>query len=367
MLLISSLSLTGGIEQFNRRMIQEAATLAAEEDEPVWVISLLDRQTIVIAEAPAFAMGVAKGSRTRFVAMAARLALWKRPRVVVVGLVNFAPVAFALRGMGLVERVVVQLYGREAWCRLPFHRRLALRHADVISSITAYTAQKAAASNDLDSGRIRLLTPVLDESWLEARPRSSAGKAGAVVQLLTVARLDAAQGGKGVDLVLKALASDALKHLAWRYCIVGAGSDRPRLEALMCDCGLAEKVEFLGAISDEVLFLRFSLCDIFVMPSTQDGFGIVFLEAAAFGKPVIGARAGGIPESVLDGETGILVDAAQPAELQEALIRLLGDPEERTRMGNAGRARVERAFTPQNFRRQLRGILYSPSHDPFAD
>ena len=135
----------------------------------------------------------------------------------------------------------------------------------------------------------------------------------------------------------------------------------------MCDCGLAEKVEFLGAISDEVLFLRFSLCDIFVMPSTQDGFGIVFLEAAAFGKPVIGARAGGIPESVLDGETGILVDAAQPAELQEALIRLLGDPEERTRMGNAGRARVERAFTPQNFRRQLRGILYSPSHDPFAD
>lgn len=359
LILVTSLTRTGGIEQFNRRLACGAAEFMALTGEPVWMLSLLDSDPLSVVEAGGtLSVYPAGGSRVRFVTRAVGIGLRERPRVVFSGLVNFAPIGLALRLLGLVERSIVQLYGAEAWGRLPAHRRFALQRADVLASITTFTAKQAAEANGAHHPAVRMLMPVLDDSWRpEPMPRKTTRTRG---ELLTVARLDASEGRKGVDWVLNALASPSLRGLDWHYRVVGEGSDRSRLERLAKELGIDERVDFLGAVSTSDLHFCFQHCDVFLMPSTQEGFGIVFLEAAAYGKPVIGARSGGVPEVVADGETGILVHPGDDKGLTEAIGRLLARPDERHRMGSAGRSTVDEHFRPANFVAQLSNLLERP-------
>ena len=131
--------------------------------------------------------------------------------------------------------------------------------------------------------------------------------------------------------------------------MVGDGTDRSRLEQLTAELSITDRVNFVGVVSNDELLEHFVSCDVFVMPSTQEGFGIVFAEAMACSKPVIAAKSRAIPEVVSDGETGMLVDPERPEELQAALLALLSDPDQRKRFGRAGRARVESSFTCARF------------------
>ncbi|MCK7579231.1 MAG: glycosyltransferase, partial [Chromatiales bacterium] len=115
------------------------------------------------------------------------------------------------------------------------------------------------------------------------------------------------------------------------YLIVGEGHYRPVLERLVDDIGVRAHVTFAGKVREEELAAYYQLCDVFVMPNREmpdgdtEGFGLVFLEANACGKPVIGGRAGGAVEAVRDGENGLLVDGWSVAEVASALSRLLTD------------------------------------------
>jgi glycosyltransferase involved in cell wall biosynthesis len=100
-------------------------------------------------------------------------------------------------------------------------------------------------------------------------------------------------------------------------------------------------VTFLGTIPRRELVDRYRRASVFCLPSRQEGFGIVFLEAMACGKPIVAARAAAVPETVMDGETGLLVDPEDPTALARAIAALLSDPDLRRGMGEAGRRRVE--------------------------
>jgi phosphatidylinositol alpha-1,6-mannosyltransferase len=135
-----------------------------------------------------------------------------------------------------------------------------------------------------------------------------------------------------------------------RYVIVGGGEERPRLEALVDQLDLRERVRFEGMVSDEDLPKYYAACDVFVHPNRLEegdfeGFGIVFLEAQATAKPVIGGRSGGVSEAVADGESGFLVSGTDVVELADVVRRLACSADLRRRLGAAGRARVESAFT----------------------
>jgi phosphatidylinositol alpha-1,6-mannosyltransferase len=165
--------------------------------------------------------------------------------------------------------------------------------------------------------------------------------------LLSVGRL---QRRKGHDLVIDALARTRRRMPAWRYVIVGEGDERQALESRVADAGLQNEVIFVGGIDEKDLPAYFAACDIFLMPNRVDGhdvegFGIVFLEAAASAKAVIGGRSGGVPEAVQHGVTGLLVSGDDASELAQAITELATNPELRRRMGDAGRARVVREFT----------------------
>lgn len=160
--------------------------------------------------------------------------------------------------------------------------------------------------------------------------------------LLTVGRL---VQRKGVDAALRTLHSLGDRIPPWRYVIVSDGPYRPQLEELVVELGLSDQVTFTGYVEEDDLPRLYNACDIFLMPNREvaestdsslsvEGFGIVFLEAAACGKPVIAGRSGGAVHAVEDGVSGILVDADSP-ELGDALLQL-AEAEQRQRMGAAG-------------------------------
>jgi len=167
------------------------------------------------------------------------------------------------------------------------------------------------------------------------------------IVVMTVGRL---QRRKGHDVAIAATARLAAEIPALRYVIVGDGEERPRLERMVQELGLGGRVSFAGEVASAELPRYFAACDIFLMPNRVEGpdfegFGIVFLEAAASGKPVIAGRSGGAPEAVADGRTALLVDADRDAAVAAALARLAQSSAERRAFGRAGRARVIEAFS----------------------
>jgi len=178
--------------------------------------------------------------------------------------------------------------------------------------------------------------------------------------LLSVGRL---QARKGHDLVLRALgrASSLGTPLPFRYVVVGDGPEGPRLRTLAADLALGDSVEFAGAVPPDELPAYFASADVFVHPnrvegSDFEGFGIVFLEAAAAGVAVIGGRSGGVPEAVEDGVTGLLVSGQDTDELRAALVALADSGNRRREMGAAGRARAIEQFTWERAARQVQKI-----------
>jgi len=156
---------------------------------------------------------------------------------------------------------------------------------------------------------------------------------------------------KGVDVLLEAAIPLLREHAQLRLRLVGADTgyaveggqrygDRLRLDAP----DVVERVVFEGEVSDEELFQAYADCDVFCAPSRYESFGLVLLEAMSFARPVVASRTGGMTEIVIDGDTGVLVEPGDAEGLRDALRILIGDPELRTRLGHAGRARFEREF-----------------------
>lgn len=165
--------------------------------------------------------------------------------------------------------------------------------------------------------------------------------------LLTVGRL---QRRKGQDMVIKSLPRILKKVPTAKYLIVGTGDDEAYLQNLVYECGVADNVVFAGQVPDHELTAYYAACDVFIMANRQvgediEGFGIVFLEASAMGKPVIGGKSGGTQDAIVDGLTGFRVDGDEIEEIATSILTLLSDPIKSQDMGEAGRQRVLKEFT----------------------
>ncbi len=169
---------------------------------------------------------------------------------------------------------------------------------------------------------------------------------------------------KGHHNVLKALPQvlEKVPHLI--YLIVGKGKEEEALREMVRDLKLEGRVIFAGKVKEKEIPLYYMACDLFIMPSYEikekgdvEGFGITYLEANACGKPVIGGRSGGVPDAVIDGETGLLVDPLNINQIAQALIKLLTNPEVARKLGEEGRRRVEKELNWQKMAEKIRGII----------
>lgn len=166
--------------------------------------------------------------------------------------------------------------------------------------------------------------------------------------LFTVGRLVTR---KGHDLVIKSLRKVIERFPNVVYLVSGDGPNKQNLINLTDAMNLSDKVIFLGEISDDDLQIFYRLCNIFIMPAREikekgdvEGFGLVFLEASLFAKPVIGGKSGGQPDAIEDGYSGLLVNPNDEYEIANTIIKLLESPELAEKLGQQGRQRVLEKF-----------------------
>jgi phosphatidylinositol alpha-1,6-mannosyltransferase len=201
--------------------------------------------------------------------------------------------------------------------------------------------------------------PFPDSSHVSAAPlRGDDGRP----TILTVARIE--ERYKGHDTLVRALPLVLAKVPAARWVVIGDGSLRPSLEALAASHGVERAIDFLGAVSDGQRDEWLRRAGVVAMPSrlpaggfAGEGFGIVYLEAGAYGKPVVAGNVGGALDAVRDGETGLLVDPTDPVLVAEAIVRLLLDPALARRLGEEGRRHALEHSWPRVVERVERVLL----------
>lgn len=215
----------------------------------------------------------------------------------------------------------------------------------------------------VDSGRFA--TPAAELAGSELRRRLGVEKGRL---LLSVGRL---QRRKGHDLVLRALARIRPAVPDLYYAIAGEGEERATLERLAAELGVRAAVTFAGPIAENELADWYAAADLFVLPNRVDGadfegFGLVFLEAAAAGLATIGGRSGGVPEAIVEGRTGLLVSGDDVEELAAAIQRLASDHELRTRLGHAGQQRARGEFSWDRSAERVRAVHVEVAQQTYA-
>ncbi len=356
--LSTTFRIRGGIQRFNQMLCLALDRLCPELGLEVHVICQgdLERHYQEHGAPWKHLKFVAGGSQAATAAKALSLCVKTRPDSMLVGLVGMTPVGvacspFLRQGFGFVA------HGIESWEIPKASRRFSARRARFVLAVSDETRRALHRCAGIPLESIRLLPNTLKPGFEILPEDSNKSETGAGASLLTVSRLETAEKTKGVDKTIEAVARLAPRYPGLRHVIVGKGSDRSRLEALVESNGVSGRVEFVQDLTDEELASRYSECSAFVLPSGQEGFGIVFLEAMRFSKPCIGGNAGGTPEVIEHDVTGLLVPYGDVDSLEQAVERLLSDPALRERMGRAGRQRLEREFVFERFHERVKTHL----------
>jgi glycosyltransferase involved in cell wall biosynthesis len=353
----------GGVQRGGRHIAAVAAQYAANHGLPCRFLSLNDRQGLhpVHVGSQEFHVTGHARDKSQFV-LAALRAAGRKPAIVIAAHPHLAPVVSVMRLRSRRFRTIVFAHGIEVWKPMDSLRRSGLRAADLVTAPSNDTAQHLIREQGISEDRIRRLPWGLDPEFEQrlrtnARPpRPQAFPDGSRI-ILTVGRWDPAERYKGADTLISALPQVLQSIPGTVQVLVGDGNDRPRLEQLARDSGVTESTIFLHGLTQEELFACYAHCDVFALPSSGEGFGLVFLEAMAHGKPVIGGAHGGTLDVIVDGVTGLLVPHGDIAILSNALKSLLDDPLRANEMGVEGRRRVQTLYTFERFQAGLTQLL----------
>lgn len=268
------------------------------------------------------------------------------------GHINMAPLAaFAARLLRCPWWL--QIHGIDAWDKARGSTARAVRSAKIATAVSRFTRRRFLAWSDVTPERVRVLPNAVDPNFTPGpRPDYLLDRYNLYGRriMLTVSRLAANERYKGHDRIIPLLPELRKSFSDLVYVIGGDGDDRPRLGALAENYGVSDICRFVGRISDEELVDHYRMADVFVMPSTGEGFGIVFLEAAASGVPAIGGSRDGSVDPLADGRIGEIVDPNGPEALLNVLVPTLRD-RRRTDPESAGR------FHVANFARHLANLV----------
>jgi phosphatidylinositol alpha-1,6-mannosyltransferase len=262
----------------------------------------------------------------------------------------------ALRAAG-AQRIVATTHGHEAgWAVLPGARRLLRRVAgrvDVMTYLGEWTRTRLVGAIGPYAGRLQRLVPGVDAARFSPRPGEDEVRRD--LQLLdrpVVVCVSRLMPRKGQDVLVRAWPEVQRRVPGAALLLVGGGPARSRIERLVRDTGLGGDVILAGSVPHERLPQWYAAGDVFAMPCRErlggldvEGLGMVFLEAAACGLPVVAGASGGSPDAVLAGRTGFVVDGQSAPEVAHAVAGLLADPDRASQLGRNGREWVRNDWT----------------------
>jgi glycosyltransferase involved in cell wall biosynthesis len=253
--------------------------------------------------------------------------IWQKPDLIIATHLNFTVAAYWLKRCLGIPYIAIA-HGVEAWNITNPQRQKALQHAAQILAVSNYTRERLLQAQNLDPSKISLLYNTFDSDRFSIKPKPSYLLDRYHLQpnqpvILTVNRLSSQESYRGYDRILEALPQIRQHIPDVHYLIVGKGDDRERLEKSIQQQNLQECVTLAGFIADEELPAYYQLCDLFAMPSKLEGFGIVYLEALASGKPVLGGNQDGAIDALCQGELGVLVNPDDVSEIAHKIVAIL--------------------------------------------
>ncbi len=253
--------------------------------------------------------------------------VWQRPKIIISSHLNFTIAAYWLKRLTGIPYWAVA-HGVDAWEINNPRLQTALQSADRILAVSNYTRDRLIQEQNLEPTGVSVLSNTfdVDRFKIATKPQHLLARHSLTSEqpvILTVARLDNTERQKGYEQILQGMPLIRAKIPNIRYIIVGKGSDRPRIEQLITDLSLQDCVTLAGFVPDAELNDYYNLCDVFAMPSQGEGFGIVFLEALACGKPVLGGNLDGAVDALCQGKLGVLVDPNDISAIADNLIQIL--------------------------------------------
>lgn len=253
------------------------------------------------------------------------------PERVFCGHINLAPLVNVFcRPLGIPYTVLT--YGKEVWKPLPSLKRRSLQQADEIWTISRYSRDLLCQSNQITLEKVKILPCVIDGEKFTIGEKSPELTAKYGLEdhqiLMTVARLWSGDIYKGVDVTIRALPKILSVFPDVKYLVIGRGDDQPRLAQLAKELGVENQVIFAGFVPTEDLVNHYRLADAYIMPS-QEGFGIVYLEAMACGIPVLSGDDDGSADPLQDGLMGWCVPYRDPDAVANACISILKNEDQR--------------------------------------
>jgi glycosyltransferase involved in cell wall biosynthesis len=296
----------------------------------------------------------ARSSRVTFMADVIRAMPRVTPDTVVAcSHLHLAPAARLLACRG--QRATIILCGIEAWVGLRMTETWAISGSEMVA-ISQHTVDRFKAANPAFAST----DVVVCHPGLPAGPPASNAAQPFEFEFaqsaLIVARMSAAERYKGHDALLDVWPRLLRRHPNAVLTIAGDGDDRRRLEGRVESLGITRAVQFVGRVGDDRLDELYRQCRLFVMPSRDEGFGLVFLEAMRTAKPCIGGR-GAASEIIEHGVTGLIVDPESRPELSAAVERLYNEPDTCRDFGEAGRRRFLSLFTHDSFQARFRAAV----------
>jgi asparagine synthase (glutamine-hydrolysing) len=350
----------GGIAKFNRDLL--GALCAMPECDRVVALPRL------VPNSPGPLPGkldyvlAASGGKARFVLESLRIAAGRRFDVIVAGHVNLLSIA-SLIGKAQRAPVALVIHGIDAWTpRASPVTNFFARHVGAVIAVSRLTLERFVEWSRC-RGERHVLPNCVDLAAFGPGPRSadlarSLGIDGDAPAIMTLGRMSELERYKGFDEVIDLLPRLVRQFPRLRYLACGEGPDRARLEARVDELGLREHVVFAGFVPESRKADFYRLADAYVMPSRGEGFGIVFLEAAACGVPLVGSKADGGREALLEGRLGRLVDPDDQDEIEAAVVEALASPK---------RVLEElRHFSSENFERRAAAIARDIAHAPYG-
>ena len=284
-----------------------------------------------------------------------------RVDIIVLSNVNLSIIALLVKLLSPKTRVIVYAHGTEVWEKMHWWKSGFLRRHCEIWAVSEFTAEKMLELKSADPEKMTIIPNCLDP--FQEIP-SAFHKPGNLLErynltadqpvLLTLSRISSGAHYKGYDMIIESLPELIKTYSNIRFLLAGraGGSENQRLQELSNRLGVADHVIFTGFIDDDELSNHFRLADIFIMPSHKEGFGIVFIEAAACGCKVIGGNQDGSTQALLGGRLGTLI---HPGQI-EMLIGAIHENLERPRSENSSRAIQELCMEHFSYQQYLEKI-----------
>lgn len=267
--------------------------------------------------------------------VAASVIAGRKSRVVVLCHVKLLIAGYLIKLFSKNTKVILIAHGKEVWEPLSTRQQSLLKTCDLILPVSRFTREKLKTLYHIPDEKLLVLHNCLDPYLPKPVPegrrmvwREKYNIPHDAFLLMTLSRLTIHEKNKGYDKALVSISQLLPQYPRLYYLFVGRYDDdeKQRLDALIAELGITGRIIFSGFVADEALADHYNMCDVYIMPSEKEGFGISFIEALYYGRPVIAGNRDGSTDALLDGKLGVLVDPRSQEAITGAIRKVYENP-----------------------------------------